>query len=477
AKDHAVKPVPLHSRQRQRGAVAILVGLTLLVLLAAGGLVLDLGHLYILKSELQNAADSAALAGAKEINLSAPGISAATTKAIAFAAQNKVDFSQPVVLTDANISFGTTPDGPWFSVGEASANPAGKSFIKVDTGTRTAPAYLMMIAGIATVSTHGVAVAGRFVVDITPLGVCAVDPLNRLGARLLSTPPELLEYGFRRGTTYDFLSLKNVAGASDPMLIDPVDSPPAACVPANNSINFTAPFLCQGNSAVAGGSATHVYANTGVSAGKVESSLNSRFNDFGGSSSCMPASAPPDRNVREYIVNNSANGPGKYMALPAQSQQSQPIVGGLVVPAFTPATQGVLWTYARPLQANGTAGNYSAGSAFDTADWASLYHGQTTIAGQYPAAANDAPYAQTSGPYFLAPGSNPPASNRRLMNVAILDCTIPAGSGSCNLIPLLGVGRFFLQRRVALTGSDKGMWVEFAGLIAPVPNSEIKLYR
>lgn len=472
-----MKPIPLASLQRQRGAVAILVGLTLLVLLAAGGLVLDLGHLYILKSELQNAADSAALAGAKEINLSAPGITAAASKAIAFAAQNEYDFSQPLVLTNANISFGSAPDGPWVSVGEATANPAGKSFIKIDTGTKSTPTYLMGIAGIGNVSTSGIAVAGRFVVDITPLGVCAVDPLNRLGARLLSTPAELLEYGFRRGTTYDLLSLKNIAGSSDPMLIDPVDSPPAACIPSNNSINFTAPFLCQGNSAVAGGGATHVYANTGVSAGKVESSLNSRFNDFGGSSSCLPASAPPDRNVREYIVNNTANGPGKYMTLPNQSQQSQPIVGGLVAPAVTPGTQGVLWTYSRPQQANGTPGNYTAGSTFGTADWASLYNGQTTIAGEYPAAANDSPYAQNSGVFFLAPGSNTPTNNRRLMNLAILDCTIPAGSGSCKQIPLLGVGRFFLQRRAALSGSDKGVWVEFAGLIEPVPNSEIKLYR
>ena len=467
---------PLPARQRQRGAVAILFGLTLLVLLAAGGLVLDLGHLYILKSELQNAADSAALAGAREINLQPAGITAAADKAIKYAAQNKYDFASTLVLTNANIGFGSGPDGPFVSVAEAFANPAGKTFIKVDTGAKTAPTYLMGLAGIANVNTFGMAVAGRFVVDITPLGVCAVDPLNHFGARLLSTPAELLEYGFRRGTTYDLLSLRNIAGSSDPMLINPVDSPPNSCSNANSSADFTAPFLCQGNSAVAS-NATAVYANTGVSAGKVEAALNARFNDFGGASSCIPASAPPDRNVREYVVNDTANGPGKYMTLPNQSQQSQPIVGGLVVPAVTASTQGVLWTYSRPLQANGTPGAYTPGPAFETADWASLYNGQTTLAGQYPAAAGDSPYAQTSGPFFLAPGSNPPASKRRLMNLAILDCTIPAGSGACQQVPLLGVGRFFLQRRAALSGSNKGLWVEFAGLIEPVPNSEIKLYR
>jgi len=463
--------------RRQQGAIAIMFGLTLVALLAAGGLVIDLGHLYVLKSELQNGADSAALAGAEEINMRSDGITLAAAKAIDFARQNNFNFSSALVITNADIKFGAAPDGPWFSVGEAFANPFGKSFIKVDTGTKTVPTYLMGVAGIATVATSGVAVAGRFVVDITPLGICAVDPLNRLTARLpLTAPAELVEYGFRRGTTYDMLALKNIAGSSDPMLINPVDTPPSACQGSHSSANFTAPFLCQGNSA-ATNNASSVYVNTGVSAGPVESALNSRFNDYGGGSSCVAATAPPDRNVQEYVVNNSTNGPGKWMTT-AQAQQSQPINGaGIVTPAITAATQGVLWTYSRPLQALGTPGSYSAGAEFGTSDWAMLYSGLTSVAGQYPAAAGDSPYAQTAGAYFLAPATNIPTINRRLMNLAILDCTIPAGSGSCNQVPLLGVGRFFMQRRAALTGGSKGLWVEFAGLIEPVPNSEIKLYR
>lgn len=470
-------PRPHNGLRRQRGAIALMFGLTLVVLLAAGGLVIDLGHLYVLKSELQNGADSAALAGAEEIDMSATGINKAAAKALLFAQQNNFNFSSALTLTNANVEFASAPDGPWVSVGEAAAAPAGKTFIKVDTGNKTVSTYLMGVAGIPTISTVGVAVAGRFVVDITPLGVCAVDPLNRLNARLpLTAPAELVEYGFRRGTTYDLLKLKNIAGSSDPMLINPVDSPPTACSASNSSANFTAPFLCQGNSAVTNNS-NFVYANTGVSAGPVQSALNSRFGDYGGGSSCLASTAPPDRNVREYVVNDTTNGPGKYMSLPAQTQQSQPIdASGNVQPAATPATQGVLWTYSRPLQASGAAGSYTAGAAFSTADWAMLYAGQSVIAGQYPPGASDSPYAQTSGAYFTA-GAGITGTNRRLMNMAILDCTIPAGSGACKKVPLLGVGRFFMQRRAELSGGSKGLWVEFAGLIEPVPNSEIKLYR
>ena len=463
---------------RQRGGIAIMFGLTLVVLLAAGGLVIDLGHLYVIKSELQNAADSAALAGAEEIDLSAAGVNNAAAKAIAFAQQNRYNFSTTVAITNANVSFGTSPDGPWFSVAQAVASPAGKSFIKVDTGTKTVPTYLMGAAGIANVATSGVAVAGRFVVDITPLGMCAVDPSARTAARTSPTlpalPPELIEFGFRRGTTYNMLEMKNIAGASDLTLINPVDSPPS-CEMSHSSANFTAPFLCQGNSAVAN-SATHVYGNTGMSAGPLEKAINSRFNDFSGST-CLPASAPPDRNIHEYKFNDLTTGPAKWMNSPAQAQQAQPSLNGAVVEATTAGTQGVLWTYSRPVQAAGAPGNYSPGAAFTTGDWSALYRGQTAITAQYPSGAANSPYAQTSGAYFTAPSTNTPTANRRLMNLAILDCTVPAGSGACKQVPLLGVGRFFLQRKAALTGSDKGIWVEFAGLIEPVPNSEIKLYR
>jgi hypothetical protein len=257
------------------------------------------------------------------------------------------------------------------------------------------------------------------------------------------------------------------------MLINPVDSPPTACGASHSSSAFTAPFLCQGNSAVAHNGTT-VYANTGVSAGPVQSALNSRFNDYSGGSPCVPATAPPDRNVQEYKFDTTVD----WMN-PAQSAQSQVIDPATLQPSLLPqpsSMQGVLWTYSRPLRATGVAGSYAAGTAFDTSDWIDLYNGATATA-SYPAGNPASPYAQTTGAYFQAPATNTPTPNRRLLNIAILDCTIPAGSGSCQQVPLLGVGRFFMQRKAALSGSDKGLWVEFAGLIAPVPNSEIKLYR
>mgnify|MGYP006195323895 CR=1 FL=1 len=70
-----------HSMQKQQGAVAIIVAICLTLLVGMLGLVLDLGHLYVAKTELQNAADSASLSGAKELNGGVTGIASATTRA------------------------------------------------------------------------------------------------------------------------------------------------------------------------------------------------------------------------------------------------------------------------------------------------------------------------------------------------------------------------------------------------------------
>ena len=49
----------------ERGAVAIIVGLVIVLLIGFAALAIDLGHLYVVRNEIQNAADAGALAGAR----------------------------------------------------------------------------------------------------------------------------------------------------------------------------------------------------------------------------------------------------------------------------------------------------------------------------------------------------------------------------------------------------------------------------
>lgn len=55
---------PAAGRKRQRGAVAIITGLSLVVLLGVSAFAIDIGRLLVVKNELHNAADASALAGA-----------------------------------------------------------------------------------------------------------------------------------------------------------------------------------------------------------------------------------------------------------------------------------------------------------------------------------------------------------------------------------------------------------------------------
>jgi Flp pilus assembly protein TadG len=157
-------------KKRQQGAVAIMVGLSLFILVGMLAVVVDLGHLYVAKTELQNAADAAALAGAKELNGTAAGVTAATAKAIDLAGENKYDFSKTVDITVADIWVGNCPDDacmvPASSI-TSNALAVDKTFLKVDTGNRDLNTWFARIWGADQTRTFGLAVAGRHEVEIS----------------------------------------------------------------------------------------------------------------------------------------------------------------------------------------------------------------------------------------------------------------------------------------------------------------------
>lgn len=468
----------LHGKLKQKGAIAIVFGLSIVTLFAMGGVVLDLGHMYIVTSELQNSADAAALAGARRLNESAAGITNARDDAIALAAQNNFNFSTAVVIGTTNIEYGSSPSGPFVNYATAFASPSGKTFVRVDTGLRAINTYLMRVVSSSynTVSTNGVAVAGRFVNNVTPIGVCAIkDPVtlaSRPKGEALPTG-ELAQFGFRRGVSYNIFALNPLGGPSDTYLLDPVDVYPNPCDPSNSSANTTAPFVCNGSSAILTNTPGTVYGNTGISAGKIEAALNSRFNTFGGASVCIPAQAPPDVNIKQY---GFASGVDWMTPTPTVQTMAAPGMPIASPPIASAEEYGVLWSYSRAVNAVGTSPNATPGAAFATSNWSTLY----PAPGGSPGA--DADFPATVSPYLdpahiTAPTVNPGVLNRRVLNLAIANCPAITGSGGCQVIPILGIGRFFMQVPADFSGSPKMLEVEFAGLIEPVPVSEIKLYR
>jgi Flp pilus assembly protein TadG len=93
------------ARTRQRGSVAVLFALLLTVLVGVLALVLDVGHFWEVRAELQNSADSSALAGALSLNGTAAQFPVATGAAQYFARQNDAN-SAPVNVPLSDVVLG-----------------------------------------------------------------------------------------------------------------------------------------------------------------------------------------------------------------------------------------------------------------------------------------------------------------------------------------------------------------------------------
>src|SRR5215510_12628641 len=93
----------------ERGAVLAVTAISMLVLILALGLCADISHFYSVQTELQNAADASALAGASALNNTAAGIDVARAKAVA--QMNNYEFNHNSIgFTDTNLYFASTFD-------------------------------------------------------------------------------------------------------------------------------------------------------------------------------------------------------------------------------------------------------------------------------------------------------------------------------------------------------------------------------
>lgn len=507
-------------KNRQGGAVAIMVGFSIFLLIGMAALVVDLGHLYLARTGLQNAADAAALSGAKQLDGTAEGIccedGTAGTKlsavymAVTTGESNSFfgNLGQEQVnlgATDSsnpNIRFSRDPKGSegtggnWgLSIAQAMANPGGIYFIRVDTGSQSLSTWFAAIWNILNTSTKAVAVAGRGETPIAPIGVCAIDNVNE--AQYISEdgnwPKYLVEWGFRRGTSYGFGSVNTVVGAPSgfasgaALYLHPTATSGDECSPID-----VVPFLCRGTSAINGNKGSIVYENTGLNTGKAISALNTRFNVYdssitGGSMSLaeLQASCPPDSDITKYTpsvaagwmtftpfdqsVGAGSNAADKDKNLAAWLAQTVDVKtfgfdqikvraekdGGCVDKPGDPSdcsnNYGVLWTNSRPLK------EVTEGATPEDAqpsDWDALYkEGPDHV-----------------GSTWVRPYSG---NQRRIINVVILNCYAPIGVG-CQGVTVLGVGEFFLPT-VAVNNNIFG---EFSRLLPqPLPPAKIRLYR
>lgn len=431
--------------RRQRGTVAVLVGVAIFALIGLLGIVIDLGQLGIRKTELQNAADAAALAGVKQIDQQSAGIDAAVAAAIAAAAANASDFGKTAVsIGAAQIRFGPSPDGPWSTVADAKASPSGLGFIKVDTtgiaqGTRpTWFAPLLAVFNPSAATALGSATAAAVAVAGSPL--CEGVPI------FICEPPS----PFKPGQSYFFGEKPGYPiGPGNIGYFDPV--PPGAPNLISGASDMR-DVICAGRIYCLG---TGNYSSLTQNAfGTMARAFNTRFDDYGSlPPSLTPSLCRPDANIMEYPDSDlrPLSKPEAWMT-PAPDHQSEQDAGAVL---------GVHWSAVLP-------------------QGAALAGVPAVANGKYPAIGT--PYGQPLGSiYHLQPAAAhrlDAQAGRRIVTMAIAD-NCGAINGSGKTVHVTGFGRFFMPVKAVGTGGNKGIYVEYIEIMAraPVSAPDVKLYR
>ena len=140
------------SRNWQNGGVAIVVALSLPVLIGMAGLALDLGKLYVTKTELQNAADACALAAAVELDGTASQFAKAESVGITVAELNKSFFQSGFVefAADDAVNFAISLNGSYLTKSAASGSgaPADYKFVQCSANRADVPNYLIPVLGV-----------------------------------------------------------------------------------------------------------------------------------------------------------------------------------------------------------------------------------------------------------------------------------------------------------------------------------------
>lgn len=487
---------PYSLRAPERGTFAVMFAGILVLMLAICGLALDMGQIYNRKVELDAMAKAAALAAARELNGTAAGITAALQRAKETAERFKYQYSRSIVWTDAAISFSASPlpGANWVAAETARTTPTKLFYVKVntsalDSATATVNANFLPILSnsLATFNLSDRAVAGRTAINMVPLAVCAMSPDQGI-SRTNPGPPatvELVEYGFRRGVSYDLMQLNPNGTTAENFLIDPISAPGTPGLSSNMSISVVGPFVCTGTMwmpSVTGGT---IRVSRPFPIGSLYRQLNSRFDQYEGGL-CNPHGAPPDFNIKQfsYSVPNGISwmnpAPTSQSASPYSDDGKLRTIADLPTAPHgtTPRMYGPLWSYAKAVRfssyVEGAPEPQGGYTPFTTADWHSLYK-PSPSAPSYPNSFQGTPYAAISGVNYQRPSAeNLPFAkpHRRVLNVALLSC--PVSSGASTTASVLAVAKFFMTVPATPTSID----AEFAGVVPEESlRGQVELYE
>jgi Flp pilus assembly protein TadG len=266
-------------RKRQTGVVAPTTALALVVLVAFLGVAVDVGRLFVIKTELQNAADACALAAAQELDGNAGALTRAENSGIAAGIRNGVHFqSTPVAIAVSDVKFSTTlssASGDNSNYQTQAAGAPGNA--RYAMCTATLPGVPMSLTSIVGVGPQTVAAAA--VATVAPAQASCAIPLG-----LCSQGPSP-SFGFVAGTWYNG---RFDAGGGLTGSFNWIDFSPPAGGQSELAALLTGPGQC--NTAIG-----IPVGQTGVLGNAAARAWNSRFGLYqGGGGNPQLNTAPPD---------------------------------------------------------------------------------------------------------------------------------------------------------------------------------------
>lgn len=178
-----IPPLPPSDKQ---GYVVLATSISVFALIGMLGLALDLGRVYIAKSEVQAFADVEAIDAARFLNGRSSGFEAA--RAAVAASANRYDFGTQAIPSSAiTVEFSTRKTGPWES--NPSSNPVGYGFVRVTARPSVNLIIMPALNTASAINVTGQAVAAQIAqtfpkggyLPFSPYALVASDPTGNFG--------------------------------------------------------------------------------------------------------------------------------------------------------------------------------------------------------------------------------------------------------------------------------------------------------
>lgn len=274
---------PPRPRAAQQGAVAIMVGLSLVVLIGAAGLSIDAGRLYVAKSELQSAVDACALAAARELVCTGTDTSCLANAEAAgqtVAARHKADLQAAAV--SASVTFASTLSG---------------SYAARTAGAAATARHVRCTAQVGGIQPWLMGVLGASNSTVAASAVATTAPAQDF---CLSTPMALCSSGAGSNFGYtvnQWITVTSTASGQDASL---GGSLRWASITGNTSTNAIRDQLEGSTPACGKAQGSTVTLSNGTQQG-TKSAYNTRFGLYpNGAGAATPSTVPPDRTGYAY---------------------------------------------------------------------------------------------------------------------------------------------------------------------------------